>query len=97
VFGAGLIIESSLAAIGCIDITTALQTTTQLARIWLGDPRHCQVYANQIAVGRVHQAVGHRTAHSTMKRTVGSSVAGRSEAAMLSDVALKVLAYAVRV
>lgn len=40
---------------------------------------------------------GNETAHSTMKRTVGSSVAGRSETAMLADVALKVLAYALRV
>jgi Transposase DDE domain len=40
---------------------------------------------------------GNETAHSTMKRTTGSSVAGRSSATMLADAAIKVLAYALRV
>ncbi len=40
---------------------------------------------------------GNETAHGTMKRTTGPSVAGRSDAMMFADAAIKVLAYALRV
>lgn len=53
------------------------------------------------AMGKKWDGYGRRwhneTAHSTMKRTTGSSVAGRSKAAMFADAAIKVLAYALRV
>jgi hypothetical protein len=37
------------------------------------------------------------TAHSTMKRTLGSTLAGRSDRTQMGDAAIKVLAYALRV
>lgn len=40
---------------------------------------------------------GSETAHSTIKRTTGSCVAGRTDSMQMSDAALKVLAYALRV
>ena len=37
------------------------------------------------------------TVHSTMKLTLGSTLAGRSERTQMDDAALKVFAYALRV